>query len=50
MADEAEPTELAGVAEAPTESAYAWGLDYEDEIARAPVHRAHLMGPMPLSR
>jgi len=25
-----EPTEMAGVAEAETEMAYAWGLDYDD--------------------
>ena len=26
----AEPTEMAGVAEAETEAAYAWALDYDD--------------------
>jgi hypothetical protein len=25
-----EPTEMAGVAEAETEAAYAWALDYDD--------------------
>ena len=34
-----EPTEMAGVAEAETESAYAWGLDYDDpdEFPTVPV-------------
>ena len=26
----AEPTEMAGVAEAETQAAYAWALDYDD--------------------
>ena len=30
MNEHAEPTEMAGVAEAETEVAYAWALDYDD--------------------
>jgi hypothetical protein len=31
MGDEAEPTELAGVADAETESVHAWGLVNDDQ-------------------
>ena len=35
----AEPTEMAGVAEAETQAAYAWALDYDDpdEIPTQPI-------------
>ncbi len=37
----AEPTEMAGVAEAETEAAYAWALDYDsyDELPTVPTQR-----------
>ena len=36
----AEPTELAGVAEAETQAAYAWALDYDgDELPTQPTQR-----------
>ena len=37
----AEPTEMAGVAEAETEAAYAWALDYDsyDELPTVPTRR-----------
>ena len=37
----AEPTEMAGVAEAETEAAYAWALDYDDadEFPTLPTQR-----------
>ena len=36
----AEPTEMAGVAEAETQAAYAWALDYDgDEFPTQPTQR-----------
>ena len=35
-----EPTEMAGVAEAETQAAYAWALDYDgDELPTVPTQR-----------
>jgi hypothetical protein len=41
MNEYAEPTEMAGVAEAETQAAYAWALDYDDpdEFSTQPIQR-----------
>ena len=40
MNEHAEPTEMAGVAEAETQAAYAWALDYDgDELPTVPTQR-----------